>query len=307
MTTISRAPARIGERSRRDDGQSAPSTGREAQRFGGFSREPPGPRPFLKWAGGKRRLLSQLEPLMPQGFRRYFEPFVGGGAMFFALGPGDAVLGDVNGELADCYRAIRDDVGAVVAALGAHRYEKRHYYSVRALDPRSLALPDRAARTIFLNRTCFNGLYRVNREGRFNVSFGRYDAPVICDEDNLRACAEVLAEAAIQVGDFEGTLEAAGEGDFVYLDPPYVPASEAASFTAYSAAGFGLADHARLARVFRRLAKRGAKVMLSNSDAPAVRALYAGFPLDRVEAPRCINSDGSGRGRVGELVVRSYG
>ncbi|WP_437639552.1 DNA adenine methylase [Sorangium sp. So ce854] len=271
------------------------------------SAAPPMPRPFLKWAGGKGQLLRQFQPLLPASFRRYFEPFVGGAALFFCLQPKRAALTDVNAELIDCYRAVRDRVEEVIAALGSHEYDEAHYYSVRDLDPKALSLPERAARTIFLNRTGFNGLYRVNSAGRFNVPFGRYVNPSICNPPQLRACSAALQGVELEVRDFERVLDHAGEGDFVYLDPPYSPVSSTANFTSYSAGGFSFRDQERLAALFAALDERGVKVMLSNSDVPEIPPLYKRFKIDRVAALRSINAKSDARGRVGEIVIRNYG
>jgi DNA adenine methylase len=257
--------------------------------------------------GGKGQLLSQIWPLLPARFERYFEPFLGGGAMFFALRPRRAFLSDVNEELIDCYTAVRDQVDEVIRALREHRYEREHYYEVRALDPADLPIPERAARTIFLNRTGFNGLYRVNRSGKFNVPFGRYTNPSICDERNLRACSEALAGAELRVRDFTHATVPSRRNDLVYFDPPYVPVSATASFTAYSAAGFNAADQARLAHIFEKLARRGVTTLLSNADVPALRALYEPFPTRRVLASRNINVHATKRGKVGEVVVLGEG
>lgn len=263
------------------------------------------PKPFLKWVGGKRQLLPQLQGLLPRSFKRYVEPFVGGGAMFFHLKPEQTLLADANRELVDCYTAIRDCVDDVVEELQEHRYDKDHYYEVRARDPWEMRLPERAGRTIFLNRSGFNGLYRVNRAGRFNVPFGRYTNPLICDEVNLRGCSELLSTVQIEHSDFEQVASQAEEGDFVYFDPPYVPASPTASFTSYTPGGFGLQEQERLAELFSELASRGVQVMLSNSDTPLVRELYSGHRIESVSARRNINSKASKRGKVGEVVVMS--
>jgi DNA adenine methylase len=267
-------------------------------------------RPFLKWVGGKGQLLGQMGPLLPPRYGRYFEPFVGGAALFFSLRPPRATLTDVNAELVDCYRAVREHVEDVIHALDQHRYEEEHYYAVRAKDPAVLSLAARAARTIFLNKTGFNGLYRVNRSGRFNVPFGRYVNPGFRHPDslaNLRACARALRDVTIEVRDFTDVLRRARAGDFVYFDPPYVPVSTTSDFTSYVPGGFGADDQARLAGVFAKLAAKGVHVMLSNSDTPEVRALYARFRIDRVLASRSVNSNVTRRGKVGEVVVRSFG
>jgi DNA adenine methylase len=266
----------------------------------------PQARPFLKWAGGKGQLLEQLQPLLPPRYRRYLEPFAGGAAMFFSLGPRRAVLADVNAELVDCYLAARDDVDGVIAALGGYRYGTEEYYRTRARDPQTLPLAERAARTIYLNRTGYNGLYRVNRSGKFNVPMGRYTNPLLCDATNLRACSKALQGIDVRVADFEAVAARAKPGDFVYFDPPYVPVSDTADFTSYVPGGFSAAQQKRLATLFASLARRGVHAMLSNSDTPAVRELYRGFPIARVLASRAINSRGSRRGKVGEVVVTTY-
>jgi DNA adenine methylase len=271
--------------------------------------EGPHARPFLKWAGGKGQLLAQLRPLLPAvgTYGRYFEPFAGGAALFFALNPKRALLADVNAELIDCYKAARDDVDAVIEALGQYRYGADHYYRARELDPRTLPLAQRAARTIYLNRTGYNGLYRVNRSGKFNVPMGRYTNPTLCDAANLKACSKALAKVVLRLEDFEAVAARAKPGDFVYFDPPYVPVSDTADFTSYVPGGFGSNQQRRLAGVFAELGRRGVHAMLSNSDTPAVRELYAGFRIHRVLASRHINSRGSRRGKVGEVVVTTFG
>jgi DNA adenine methylase len=267
----------------------------------------PEPRPFLKWVGGKTQLLEQFEPLLPREYGRYFEPFVGGAALFFKLRPPTATLVDMNSELIDCYLAIRDDVDGVIGELEKHRYEAEHYYAVRELDPLALSLKRRAARTIFLNKTGFNGLYRVNRGGRFNVPFGRHNNPSLGDPASLRACSAALRGVSLYVGDFASVLDDAQAGDFVYFDPPYVPLSETSDFTGYVAGGFGWEQQERLAEVFAKLAERDVRVMLSNSDVPRLRKLYAGFQIDVVQAARNINSNTARRGKIAEVVIRSYG
>ena len=266
------------------------------------------PRPFLKWVGGKTQLLQSLERLVPGGFRRYFEPFVGGGALFFHTRPHNAVLTDLNDELVDCYRAVRDHLDDVVDVLRGHVYEKNYFYSVRQLDRHTLPLAERAARTIFLNRTGFNGLYRVNSRGGFNVPFGRYKNPLICDEDNLPACSALLKRATIQVATFSEAMAQAGEGDFVYLDPPYVPISSTSNFTSYVAGGFGPLEQQQLAEELIGLNERGARFVLSNADTPETRRMYSdlgirGLQIDSVMASRAVNSRPDARGKVSELLV----
>jgi DNA adenine methylase len=243
---------------------------------------------------------------LPSRYGRYFEPFAGGAALFFSLRPKRAVLADVNAELMDCYVATRDDVDAVIAALGHHRYAAEDYYRVRAIDRATLPLAERAARTIYLNKTGYNGLYRVNRAGKFNVPMGRYKSPLLCDAANLRACSVALRGVDLRVDDFEDVASRAKAGDFVYFDPPYVPVSDSAAFTSYVPGGFGADQQRRLAEVFTTLARRGVYAMLSNSDTPTVRELYRGFRIDSVLAARFINSRGSRRGKIGEVLVTSW-
>ncbi|MBN1202173.1 MAG: DNA adenine methylase [Anaerolineae bacterium] len=274
--------------------------------------------PFLKWAGGKGQLLDQYAPLFPADVSgAYYEPFVGSGAVFFHLrGAGLPVqrwhLADVNAALITCYCVVRDDLGALIDHLAVHKAQHSHdyYYAVRNRDrdPAWADVPDvaRAARLIYLNKTCYNGLWRVNSKGQFNVPMGRYTKPDILNEDRLRAASAALAGVSLVVESFESVLDRAGAGDFVYFDPPYVPLSATASFTSYAAGDFGPDDQRRLADVFGALAARGCRVMLSNSDTPLVRDLYAGFDLRTVQARRAINSRRNGRGPVDEVVVRNY-
>jgi len=269
------------------------------------------PAPFLKWAGGKRQLLGHIEALLPERIDTYFEPFLGGAAVFFRLAAGRrfrrAVLADANPELVNCYRAIRDDVDGVIAELRGHRNSRVLYYRVRRRDPAKLSETARAARLIYLNRCGYNGLYRVNSSGQFNVPFGSYRRPVICDEDRLRTASEALRDVEIRCDDFANTLKHVGRRDFVYLDPPYVPLSATASFTAYAKRGFGSDDQERLAAVLRALGTRKVPALLSNSDCATTRDLYGDFDrIDRVPVRRAINSVAHGRGPVDEILVRSF-
>lgn len=261
--------------------------------------------PYVKWAGGKRSMLRHLRPFVPATFGTYFEPFAGGGALFFALQPAKAVISDINRRLVRSYIAVRDSVDEVVSLLKTYPYEKDFFLKMRAAPIDARSDVEVAAWLIYLNRTCFNGLYRVNRSNEFNVPFGRYANPTICDEANLLACSDALKSTAISHDPFEKVLERAVPGDFVYFDPPYLPLSTTSSFTAYSADGFGLCDHVRLRDVALELKARGVHVVISNSAAPAIRALYAeGFEVTEVLASRAINAKGDGRGKVPELVIR---
>ncbi len=262
--------------------------------------------PFLKWAGGKGRLLAQYQPLFPQQYGRYFEPFVGAGAVFFHLNPQEAHLSDVNGELVNAYQVIRDHAEALISTLSGYPHDKDFFYALRAQDPATLTSVERAARIIYMNKTCFNGLYRVNRRGQFNVPFGDYKNPRILDVAGIRAAQNVLQGVSVTHQGFDAVLTEAQSGDFVYFDPPYHPLSSTASFTSYAADDFGPEDQIRLAAVFRRLDAKGVKLMLSNSDTPFIRDLYDGFEIQQVWAPRAINRDASKRKGVNEVVVTNY-
>jgi len=259
--------------------------------------------PFLKWVGGKTSLLPELLRHVPPRLRRYHEPFVGGGALFFAVAPRRATLSDNNAELVHCYGQIRDDVSGVLEALALHVYEKSHYQSIRALEPRQLSPAARAARFIYLNKTCFNGLWRVNRAGRFNVPIGRYKNPRFLDPQALLAAHRALIGIEILHAPFEAALARAAPGDFVYLDPPYDPVSATSSFASYTPDGFTWDDQKRLARSCVALNRRGVRFLLSNSATERIRELYRGFEQRLVRAPRFINSKADSRGRVDELLV----
>lgn len=271
-------------------------------------------KPVLKWAGGKRQLLEQILPVVERAFpkriQKYYEPFAGGAAVFFALVARDkfehARLSDMNADLIRVYSALRDDAESVIAELSklaALELSKETYYKVRAKRPSKDAA--RAARLIYLNRTGYNGLYRVNSSGEFNVPYGSYKNPRILDRGRLLAAAEALQGVELAVEDFESSCQKAKRGDFVYLDPPYVPVSKTASFAAYHSVAFTSAEHARLARTFARLSKRGVTALLSNSDTPETRELYREFDTHTVHATRAINSNASRRGSVSELLVHS--
>lgn len=268
------------------------------------------PRPFVKWAGGKRQLLGQIDAYVPAEFGTYVEPFVGGGALFFYLLPERAVLVDNNPVLINAYHVVQRDVEALIVSLQQHRNEKEYYYEIRAAD-RTPEFADwtpveRASRTLFMNKCCYNGLYRVNSKGQFNVPFGKYKNPTICDAPNLRAVSRALQGVTIRHGSFELCLEHAAAGDFVYLDPPYHPLSETASFTSYTKDAFGPADQERLREVFGALDERGCKVLLSNSYCDFILDLYADYAIEPVLAKRAINSNAAKRGAIKEVLVRNY-
>lgn len=263
-------------------------------------------RPFIKWAGGKRQLLPELCSHVPASHGRYYEPFVGGGALFFELRPAAAALTDVNERLIRTYLGVRDDVEQVIELL--QRYEQEHeeafFYRLRDVDIDAQTDAHVAAWFIYLNKVGFNGLYRVNRQNRFNVPFGRHKNPTICDEATLRACSAALAGATIQVSDFETAVASAVAGDLVYFDPPYVPLSVTSSFTSYTSSGFDGRAQLRLRDLALSLKQRGVHVLLSNSSAESVRELYKdGFTLTEVSATRLVNSKATGRGAITELVI----
>lgn len=265
------------------------------------------PKPPVKWAGGKTQLIPQFEPLFPKKeYNLYIEPFVGGGAVFFHLLPHQAILIDSNEELINFYLVVHDHLEELLRDLRKHKNTREYYYSVRALDPQELSPVERASRFLYLNKTAYNGLWRVNSQGKHNVPFGRYKNPKIVDEPNLRSVAEALKHAQIICDDFSRVLEFARPGTFVYLDPPYYPLSETANFTGYTADAFGPEDQKRLAAVFRELDRSGCLVMLSNSDTPFIRELYSGYDIQAVYARRAINCKSNRRGSITELVIRNY-
>jgi len=275
------------------------------------------PRPFLKWAGGKSQLISQYIPYFPQKFATYYEPFLGGGAVFFYLygvARNDkptkkfpAVLTDINPELVNVYRCVRDRVEELIELLAQHqeRHNRDYYYRVRS---QFTGTPvEMAARLIYLNKTCFNGLYRENSKGKFNVPMGQYKNPTICNIELLRLVSDSLQSVEIEVRPFETILDFAKTAeDFVYFDPPYHPLSDTSNFTGYSRSSFNEKDQMRLRDTFTELAQRGVKVMLSNSDCPFIHELYQNFRIYKILAARAINSKAERRGKINELLVTSY-
>ncbi|MXX31310.1 MAG: DNA adenine methylase [Chloroflexi bacterium] len=273
-------------------------------------------KPFLKWAGGKTALLPELLQAAPQQIETYYEPFLGGGALFFALQAEGrfrrAVLSDSNKELVNAYVQVRDNVEGLIRALKVHQRKYReaedraeYYYTIRA--KKLTCSLGGAANLIFMNKTGYNGLYRVNSKGKFNVPHGRYKNPTICDEQNLRAASEALQGVELRVADFGECVRRAGPGDFVYFDPPYVPVSDTAHFTAYTSSDFDTSEQKRLAQTANWCTLRGASVVLSNSDHPGVAELYRGrcFKIQHVNAPRNINSKSNRRSAVREYLITS--
>ncbi len=273
-------------------------------------------KPFVKWVGGKRQLLKQFRDLglyPPEKFdavkNTYFEPFVGGGAVFFDLLPKNAALSDMNNELVVTYNVIKNDVEALIQSLKKHQNDKDYFLKIRAKDIKKLSDVEIASRFIYLNRTCFNGLYRVNKSGGFNVPFGDNKNALICDQENLRKVSLELQKVQIKHQDYKEVLKRAKKGDFIYFDPPYYPVSKTSSFTSYTAGVFLDKEQTELRDVFVELHKRGCFVMLSNSDTPFINKIYSGLKgvkINKVFAGRAINSKGSGRGKITEVLVTNY-
>jgi DNA adenine methylase len=274
--------------------------------------------PFLKWVGGKRKLVPTIRGLMPPKYKRYLEPFIGGGALFFDVAPdaqihGPAYLGDVNEELLSTYYGVQHHVTAVVKLLERHKvrhaqHGKDYYLDVRAQDTKDWNEDTIAARMIYLNKTCFNGLYRVSKKGKFNVPMGRYEDPAILDARGLQACSDILNRSMAEFHhcDFQKVHGIAEKGDFVYFDPPYVETSKTANFKGYAAGGFDEEQQTKLAELFQELTDDGVYCILSNSDTPLVRKLYADHPIREVSRTGSVSSKPSKRQRVGELLIRGW-
>ncbi len=301
----SRAPGTDAPRARLHYSASAPS-------LDVFQSIPPRDRaePFVKWSGGKKRLLAAFDPLFPAHFESYHEPFLGGGAVFLFLRSVGrvrrGVLSDSNGELVHLWRTVRDDVDRLIVALERLPYDRDVYYSVREQDPAELEPVARAVRTLYLNRTCFNGLYRINQSGRFNVPFGRYDNPVVCNGLNLRNVSRLLQGIEIQRWSFDVVADLARPGDFVYLDPPHHPVIVASEGEGTNDEGFDARDHARLRDVYRQLDQRGALLMLSIPPLPGLRELYRGFAVSEVTSTRATGAGANRRTRGTDLVIRNF-
>ena len=268
--------------------------------------------PFLKWAGGKRQLLPEIRKHIPTCYQRYFEPFIGGGAVLLALQPKYAFVNDANTELINLYNVIKTAPEELILDVKKHRNTEAYYYKIRSQDREKefekLSPIERASRIIFLNKTCYNGLFRVNSQGQFNVPFGSYNNPVIVDEPVIRAVSHYLNHAQVKLTtqDFATALTSAKKGDFVYLDPPYDPISDTSSFTGYSSGCFGKNEQRRLKEVCDDLTQRQCKIIQSNSATEFIRDLYSDtryYTLIEVEASRNINSIASGRGKISELLI----
>ncbi|CDE91501.1 TPA: modification methylase [Candidatus Gastranaerophilales bacterium HUM_6] len=266
--------------------------------------------PIVKWVGGKRQLMFELIKNMPKSYNRYFEPFIGGGALFFELQPEQAYISDMNEELINLYSVVRDNVYELIKDLSKHEVSKEYFLEIRNIDRTEqyteLSDVERASRFIYLNRTCFNGMYRVNSQGQFNVPFGHYKNPRIIDENNLLNCSELLKKTEIKCADFSEILTKVKKGDLVYFDPPYVPLNETSSFTSYTKDGFDINMQFKLRDVCDELDNKGVKFMLSNSDTKLVNELYVNYEIKKVFASRQINANADGRGKITEVLVRNY-
>jgi DNA adenine methylase len=268
-------------------------------------------KPVIKWVGGKRLLIEEIKNRMPKQYNRYFEPFIGGGALFFHLQPKNALINDYNQELSNLYTIVRDIPEELIDSVCEHKNESEYYYEVRAWDRddsifNKLSNLDKASRFIYLNKTGFNGLYRVNLKGQYNVPFGKYKSPTYCDPDNIRSCSKLLKDTEITNGDFENIKYKIQAGDFVYFDPPYVPISATSNFTGYTEKGFDEDMQFRLKELCDYIHDIGAYFMLSNSKTDYVDELYKNYTIDSVYANRSINSKGNGRGKVEEVIVTNY-
>lgn len=271
--------------------------------------------PFVKWAGGKRQLMNDIMTRIPNNYNRYIEPFIGGGAIFLALEPENAIINDVNEELINCYRVIRDSVDELINVLRIHSINgnnSEYFYNIRGLDRSekyfNLTDEQRAARMIYLNRTCFNGLYRVNRKNQFNVPFGKYINPRILDEELIREVSGYLNRADVNImnGNYVDVLEQCSEGDFVYLDPPYYPLNATSNFTSYTAEGFADEQQIELKRQCDILTQNGVKFLQSNSNTEFINELYSEYIIEFVDARRNINRNANARGGVSEVLIRNY-
>jgi DNA adenine methylase len=268
------------------------------------------PKPFVKWAGGKTQLLPYLLERMPRKYNKYFEPFIGGGALFFQVTPSNGYISDINPELINAYQVIQSDVESLIEDLQRHIYDKDYYYNLRNVERtpefKNWSPVKKASRLIALNKSCFNGLYRVNSKGHFNVPFGRYKNPKLVDAFNLRECSKALKETKIVLGSFNLIEQDIQKGDFVYFDPPYAPLNTTSNFTSYSKEGFDNKMQENLRNFCVSLDRRGIKFMVSNSSASLILELYQNFHISFVDATRAINSKGDKRGKIKEVIITNY-
>jgi DNA adenine methylase len=272
-------------------------------------------KPFVKWVGGKRQLVPTiLANHLPKNYnlQTYYEPFIGGGALLFSLRPKKAVINDSNAELINCYKIIKNSLDELIEDLKNHKNDEYYYYDIRDWDReknfKSKTEVQRASRIIFLNKTCYNGLFRVNSQGQFNVPFGKYKNPNILDIAVLKAVNKYLNENQVRIlnSDFQEAVKDAKRGDFIYLDPPYDPVSETASFTGYDVNGFNKQEQRRLKEVFDDLNSRGCHILLSNACTEFIEDLYKDYPHTKISAIRAINCNGKKRGKVDEILVKNY-
>lgn len=269
--------------------------------------------PFVKWVGGKRQLLKEIEQHVPAQFTKYYEPFVGGGAVLFHFQPKNAVINDQNEELINLYNVIKHSPDELIEDLKRHTNEEEYFYSIRLLDREKseyskLTPIRRASRIIFLNKTCFNGLFRVNSSGEFNSPFGRYKNPAIVNGITIRAVSNYLSKNNIQILnlDYIKSLSGIRKGSFVYFDPPYDPVSDSSNFTGYTKNGFTKKDQIELKNLCDTLHAKGVKFLLSNSSTEMIKDLYKDYTIVSVKAKRAINSKASGRGEISEVLVKNY-
>ncbi|MBR8831808.1 MAG: Modification methylase DpnIIA [Chroococcopsis gigantea SAG 12.99] len=267
-------------------------------------------KPYLKWVGGKSQLKSELISRLPTSFNRYFEPFIGGGALFFTLQPHSAFISDINPDLINTYQVVKDYIEELIQDLKQHVYDQDYYLKIRNID-RSTEFStwtkiQKASRLIYLNKSCFNGLYRVNSKGHFNVPFGRYTNPTLVDDLNLRACSKVLKNCQIGLNSFLAIEHLLQKNDFVYFDPPYAPLNTTSNFTSYTPDGFAHDMQVALKNFCDRLTDRGVQFMLSNSSAQLILDLYSDYKIELVYATRAINSKAHKRGKIPEVIVRNY-
>lgn len=268
--------------------------------------------PFLKWVGGKRQLMPAIKDLIPKNFTNYYEPFIGGGAVLFDLQPKSAVINDFNEELINVYQTIKENPEELISDLKTHKNESDYFYVLRALDREdnfeNLSNIKKASRVIYLNKTCYNGLYRVNNSGEFNSPFGRYKNPNIVNETTIRAVSKYLNTNKITIlnGDFEEALKGIKKGSFVYFDPPYHPVSTSSNFTGYVQGGFDMYEQVRLRDLCNKLNEKGINFLLSNSATLFIEDLYKDYKISYVKANRSINSNAKKRGEIDEVLIRNY-
>lgn len=269
--------------------------------------------PVVKWLGGKRQLLNEINKYVPKNFTTYYEPFLGGGAVLFELQPKKAIINDINSELMNIYQVIKNDVEELITDLKRHQNNKEYFYKLRELDRdkedfKNLNPIERASRVIYLNKTCYNGLFRVNKSGEFNAPFGNYKNPNIVNEVTLRAVSNYFnkAQVSFTCSDFEDILRNTRKGAFVYLDPPYDPISDTANFTGYDKGGFDRQEQIRLKNACDKLNNKGVKFLLSNSSTDFIRELYQDYRIITIQAKRAINSKGDKRGEIDEVLVMNF-